>query len=178
MYLSELKFYEVTENYYTSEFHFYESDIRTFEIVYDQITSFETRIVIKATGEITDKSLKKIYRYADGFLIDKCYAELLSSLDIYNVSILPVVIIDGVKEINNYYYLKVHSVKNCIDFEKTDFYRSGHSLSFKNLVIDNKMIDWKDRIFFVDDEYSILMDKEIAGVFASDDLIMTPVEIV
>ncbi len=35
MYLSELKFYEVTENYYTSEFHFYESDIRTFEIVYD-----------------------------------------------------------------------------------------------------------------------------------------------
>ncbi|EOV0101280.1 hypothetical protein [Vibrio parahaemolyticus] len=40
------------------------------------------------------------------------------------------------------------------------------------------MIDWKDRIFFVDDEYSILMDKEIAGVFASDDLIMTPVEIV
>ncbi|HFN0593769.1 TPA: hypothetical protein ACHCG8_004515, partial [Vibrio parahaemolyticus] len=71
MYLSELKFYEVTENYYTSEFHFYESDIRIFEIVYDQITSIETRIVIKATGEITDKSLKKIYRYADGFLIDK-----------------------------------------------------------------------------------------------------------
>ncbi|TOE11525.1 hypothetical protein CGJ49_24870, partial [Vibrio parahaemolyticus] len=65
-----------------------------------------------------------------------------------------------------------------IDFEKTDFYRSGYSLSFKNLVIDKKMIDRKDRIFFVDDEYSILMDKEIAGVFASDDLIMTPVEIV
>ncbi|HHC6888862.1 TPA: hypothetical protein ACN33Y_004319, partial [Vibrio parahaemolyticus] len=95
-----------------------------------------------------------------------------------NVSILPVVIIDGMIEINNYYYLKVHSVKNCINFAKTDFYRSGLSLSFKKLVIDKKMIDWKDRIFFVDDEYSILMDKEIAGVFGSDDLIMTPVEIV
>ncbi|WP_425666555.1 hypothetical protein ACPUEJ_05000 [Vibrio tubiashii] len=178
MCFSEINFYEVTENYYNSEFHFYETDIRTFEIVYDEITSFESRIVIKSTGEITDESLKKIYRYADGFLIDQSYVDLLSSLDIYNISILPTVIVDGVIEIKNYYYLKVHSVRNCIDFEKSDFYKSGFSFSFKKMAIDKKMIDWKDRIFFVDDEYSILMDEEIAGIFDSDDLIMNHIEII
>ncbi|ODY73143.1 hypothetical protein [Vibrio parahaemolyticus] len=61
------KFFEVTENYATIEFHFLETDIRTFEIAYDVLTSYANELLILSTEKILEENLKKVYCYADGF---------------------------------------------------------------------------------------------------------------
>lgn len=89
--------FEVTENYITSDFHFQESDQRTFQLVYDEITSYNNKLVIYSTSEINDDKMKSIYRYADGFIVNEESARILASLDIYSLSITPILIKDGKK---------------------------------------------------------------------------------
>ncbi|WP_333003413.1 hypothetical protein [Vibrio coralliilyticus] len=162
------EFYEVTENYLTSTFHFFESDHRTFDIVYDDITSFSSKIKITTTSSIDLDKLKSFYRYADGFLIDSSYVESLASLDCYNISLIPVEITDNFISIDTFYYMKVHSVINCVNFNKSQYHQEGDVISFQSISIVNDKIGLKDRVFFIDDEYSILMDNEVLSIFNQD----------
>ncbi|CDU07707.1 hypothetical protein VCR14J2_440031 [Vibrio coralliirubri] len=168
--------FEVTENYITSDFHFQESDQRTFNLVYDEITSYNNRLVIYSTSEINDNQMKSIYRYADGFIVNEESARILASLDVYNLSIAPILIKDSKRVIDNYFYIKVHSVINCIDNENSIFYREGDAFSIQSITILSTRISEKDRIFFIDDDYSILMDKEIVSVLIkNNDLVIKSV---
>jgi len=168
--------FEVTENYITSDFHFQESDQRTFQLVYDEITSYNNKLVIYSTSEINDDKMKSIYRYADGFIVNEESARILASLDIYNLSITPILIKDGKKVVENYFYMKVHSVINCLDNENSIFYREGDAFSLQSITVLSNRISEKDRIFFIDDDYSILMDKEIVSLLLkNNDLVVKSV---
>ncbi|MFS1463619.1 hypothetical protein BCU30_020605 [Vibrio lentus] len=168
--------FEVTENYITSDFHFQESDQRTFQLVYDEITSYNNKLVIYSTSEINDYKMKSIYRYADGFIVNEESVRILASLDIYNLSITPILIKDRKRVVENYFYIKVHSIINFIDNENTIFYREGDAFSLQSITILSNRISEKDRIFFIDDDYSIFMDKEIVSVLLkSNDLVVNSV---
>ncbi|MFA0001503.1 hypothetical protein BCU71_23525 [Vibrio lentus] len=171
------KFFEVTENYSTSEFHFLETDIRTFEIIYDVCTSYANELLILSTGKILEYNLKKVYRYADGFLIDTTIANKISSMDCYNISLIPTVLTDGGFEIKSYYYLKVLSVKSCINLNDSEYYKSGDIISYNKISIFSDEINVKDRIFFIDDEYSILMDEQLMSTFEENDIVFQAVNV-
>lgn len=171
------KFFEVTENYATSEFHFLETDIRTFEVAYDVLTSYANELLILSTEKILEKNLKKVYRYADGFLLDTTIANKISSMDCYNISLIPTILTDGDVEIISYYYLKVLSVKQCINLSESEYYKSGDVISYNKISILSSEISVKDRVFFIDDEYSILMDEQLMSTFEESDIVFQEVNI-
>lgn len=171
------RYYEVTENYLTSEFHFLETDSRSFDFVYDDITSFNSPLLIEATSDIIIDDLKKFYRYADGFILHKDYVDRISALDCYGISFVPVNIIDKKISITEYYYMKVHNVLNCLNRRESNFEQFGDAFSFLNIVVNEDVIDEKDRIFFIDDEYSILMSEDILDIFNDKEVICEEVSL-
>ncbi|TOM27206.1 hypothetical protein CGH79_25340, partial [Vibrio parahaemolyticus] len=70
----------------------------------------------------------------------------------------------------------IHSVINCLDNENSIFYREGDAFSLQSITILSNSISEKDRIFFIDDDYSILMDKEIVSILhKNNDLVIKSV---
>ncbi len=167
------KYYEVNENYLTSEFHFLETDIRSFDIIYDDITSFISPLNIESTSEININGMKKLYRYADGFILHEDYVEKVASIDCYGISFVPVQITDKKISISDYYYMKVHNVLNCLNRGESKFNQFGDAFSFSKIVVNDEHINDKDRIFFIDDEYSILMSEDIFNVFDEEDILFS-----
>jgi hypothetical protein len=167
------KFYEVTQNFISSGMYIKESDHRSRDVIYDQLTSYGSEILATTSSYINKQFLSKIYRYADGFLIEEAYARTFASMDCYMTSLIPVIISDEVETLHNYFYLKVHSRKKCVDFEKSDYYQDDIDesvFSFFDIAIQSEKINEKDKIFFIDDGVTILMDEEVMAIFEQKEI--------
>ncbi|TDM51518.1 hypothetical protein [Aliivibrio fischeri] len=164
------KFFTINENYNTTSFHFLESDIRTYELTYDKITSFQNTLKIQATDTINLKELKSIYRYADGLLINADIANTIAALDCYMTSLYPVILYDEINKVENYFYLKIYDIKNCINFEKSHYLNEGNIFSFEKIELNPNSIRELDRVFFADDEYSIIIDELIFNIICDEDI--------
>ncbi len=111
------------------------------------------------------------------FLLDTTIANKISSMDCYNISLIPTILTDGDVEIKYYYYLKIFSVKSCINVSESEYYKSGDVISYNKIPILSSEISVKDRIFFIDDEYSILMDEQLMSTFEESDIVFQEVNI-
>ncbi|MUT59216.1 hypothetical protein BBM29_19190 [Vibrio parahaemolyticus] len=98
-------------------------------------------------------------------------------MDCYNISLILTILTDGDVEIKYYYYLKIFSVKSCINVSESEYYKSGDVISYNKIPILSSEISVKDKIFFIDDEYSILMDEQLMSTFEESDIVFQEVNI-
>ena len=63
------------------------------------------------------------------------------------------------------------------DFYARLYYRSDDVFSFSRISISTNNISKSDRVFFIDDEYSILMDEELISIFNRNEIIIKDVDI-
>ncbi|MBY4653763.1 hypothetical protein K6L10_16615, partial [Vibrio parahaemolyticus] len=58
-----------------------------------------------------------------------------------------------------------------------EYYKSGDVISYNKIPILSSEISVKDRIFFIDDEYSILMDEQLMSTLEESDIVFQEVNI-
>ncbi|MCR9766780.1 hypothetical protein, partial [Vibrio parahaemolyticus] len=65
----------------------------------------------------------------------------------------------------------------CINVSESEYYKSGDVISYNKIPILSSEISVKDRIFFIDDEYSILMDEQLMSTLEESDIVFQEVNI-
>lgn len=160
-------FYEINENFSTSLFHFCEVDFRTYGFEFDSYTSFDSLIIVKTTEPVDEAELKPVYRYADGFLINKDIVSKISPLDLFGISISEVKILNGSNVINSFYYMKIYEIRNCICYDNSKYINIDNVISLDEIVIKEKLINSYDDIFFLDDEYTIVASERVMNIMNS-----------